>query len=271
MKFDSNLAWKHASSSIGANREVLLALSGVFFLLPNLALALFVRSPEPVAGQTEAQMVTAIQTYYLAALPYMIPIMLLQAMGTLAVLTLFTDTSRPTVGAAIKQGLVGTLSYIAAQILLGIAVGIMGGMVLTLGAATGVPAVAGLAIALVLLAVVYVYIKTSLVAPVIAVERQRNPVTALQRSWRLTKGNSLRIALFYLLLLLAFLVVFGVIMMVVGLILAAVAGLETTRIAAAVVSSALTAVMTLYFVGAMAAVHRQLAGPSPEAASAPFD
>lgn len=271
MKFDSNLAWKQASSSIGANRELLLALSGVFFLLPGLVVALFFPSPEPVAGQSEAQMMAAMQSYYLSAMPFLIPMALVQAAGTLALLTLFTDRSRPTVGEAIRQGLAGILPYIAAQLLLGIGIGIVGGLALALGALTGVPAVAAIVIVAIVLAVVYAAIKTSLVAPIIAVERERNPVKALRRSWLLTKGNSARLGLFYLLLLVAFVVVMGVIMMIVGLILAAVAGAEGGRIGGAVVSSTLGAVMTLYFVAVIAAVHRQLAGPSTETVRAPFE
>lgn len=271
MKFDSNLAWKRATSSIGANREVLLALSGVFFLLPSLAFALFFPAPEPTPGQSEQQVMAVMQAYYLTAMPALIPMALVQAAGTLALLTLFTDKSRPTVGAAIRRGVTGMPSYFAAQILLGIAIGVLGGTALALGAVTGVQAIAGLMLALVILAAVYAAIKTSLVAPIISVEGVLNPVAALQRSWRLTKGNSVRIGLFYVLLLLAMAAVMLVIMMIVGVVLAAVAGAETTRIISAVVSSALGATATLYFVAVMAAVHRQLAGPSPEVVSAPFE
>lgn len=271
MKFDSNLAWKQASAAIAANREVLLALSGVFFLLPSLAFALFLPQPEPAPGQSEAQMMAMMQDYYVSAMPFLIPMALVQAAGTLALLTLFTDRSRPTVGQAIKLGLAGILPYIAAQLLLGIAIGILGGIALALGAVTGVPVIAGLVIAAVVLVAIYAGIKSSLVAPIVAVERARNPVAALQRSWRLTKGNSVRIGLFYLLLLLAFLVVMGVIMAIIGIVLAVVAGEEAGRIVGAVISSAVGSVMTLYFVAVIASVHRQLAGPSPEAAGAPFE
>jgi len=271
MTFDSNLAWKQATASIGANREVLLALAGVFFVLPSLAFALFFQQPQPVAGQSEAKMMAAMQAYYLSALPYLIPMALIQAAGTLAMLTLFTDRSRPTVGEAIRQGAVGVLPYIAAQLLLGIGIGLAGGTVLALGAVTGVQAIAVIGVAAAVIAAVYAGIKTSLVGPIVAVERERNPVVALQRSWRLTKGNSVRIGLFYLLLLVAFVVVTSVVMMVVGLVLAAVAGPEGTRIGSAVVSSVLGAAMTLYFVAVMAAVHRQLAGRSADVESATFD
>lgn len=271
MKFDSNLAWKQASSSIAANREVLLALSGVFFLLPSLAFALFFPQPQPVAGQSETQAMAALQAYYLSAMPVLIPMAFIQAAGTLALLTLFTDRSRPTVGEAIRLGLAGILPYIGAQLLLGLGLGLLGGIALALGAVTGVPAIAGIVMAAVVIAAVYAGIKTSLVAPIVAVERERNPIAALKRSWQLTRGNSVRIALFYALLLIAFVVVMSVIMAVIGITLAIVAGAEATRIVAAVLSAAIGAVMTLYLVAALAAVHRQLAGSSPEAASAPFE
>ena len=51
----------------------------------------------------------------------------------------------------------------------------------------------------------------------------------------------------------------------------AVAGPEGAKVGSAVVSSVLGAVMTLYFVAVMAAVHRQLAGRSPDVDSATFD
>ena len=41
MKFDSNRAWREASAAASANREVLVAVAGVFFLLPGLASVLF--------------------------------------------------------------------------------------------------------------------------------------------------------------------------------------------------------------------------------------
>lgn len=271
MNFDSNLAWKQATSAIAANREVLLALSGVFLMLPSLAFALFFPSPEPAAGQSEQQTVAAMQAYYLTAMPALIPMALIQAAGTLALLTLFTDKSRPTVGEAIRRGFTGMPSYFAAQILLGIGIGVVGGSAIAIGAVTGAKAVVALTVVAAVLAAVYAAIKTSLVAPIIAVEGVLNPVAALQRSWRLTKGNSVRIGLFYLLLLLAMAAVMLIAMMIVGVVLAAVAGPETTRVVGAVVSSALGATATLYFVAVLATVHRQLAGPSPEKLSAPFE
>jgi hypothetical protein len=271
MKFDSNRAWKEASSSVAANREVLLALAGVFFLLPSLAFALFFPQPEPAAGMTEQQILALMRSYYASAMPFMIPMALVQAAGTLALLTLFTDRSRPTVGHAIKLGLAGLVTYFVAQLLLGLGFGVIGGVLLALGAISGSKLIIGIVIAAILAAVIHVAIRTCLSAPIVAVERERNPVAALVRSWRLTKGNSGRIGLFFLLVVIAFLVVVSIGMAVIGIVLALVAGAETARVVAAIISSALGAVMTLYLVAILAAVHRQLAGPSPETVSAPFE
>jgi hypothetical protein len=271
MKFDSNRAWKEASSAVAANREVLLALAGVFFLLPSLAFSLFFPQPQTAAGMSEQQIFELTRNYYSSAMPFMIPVALIQAAGTLALLTLFTDRSRPTVGEAIRLGLAGLLSYFAAQLLLGIGLGLAGGLLLALGAVTGSKLVIGLVVVVIVVAAAHVAIRTSLVAPIVAVERERNPITALKRSWRLTRGNAGRIFLFLLLVVLAFVVVVSIVMAIVGIVLALVAGAELARVVAAVVSSALGAVMTLYLVAILAAVHRQLAGPSPQAVSAPFE
>lgn len=271
MKFDSNLAWKEASSAIAANRDVLLALAGVFFLLPSLALSLLMPSPEPQPGATPEQALAAMQTYYVSALPWLLPMTILQAAGTLGLLALFTDRRRPTVAQAIGLGFVGLLPYIGAQLLMGIGVGLTFGLAVGIAAVTGVQALVGLLIVVSIVGVLYVMIKTSLTAPVIMVEGVRNPVTALTRSWRLTKGNSVRLGLFYLLLAIVFIVIISIVMVIVGVLAALIAGGETANVIGAVVSAAMGSVMTLYFVAAIAAAHRQLAGPSADRVSETFE
>lgn len=271
MTFDSNLAWKQASSAIAANREVLLALAGVFFLLPTLAFGLLLPAPQPSAGMSEQETMAMVSEFYVSVAPFVIPMVLVQATGTLAMLTLFTDRSRPTVGEAIRQGLAGVVPYFLAQLILGLGMGLVGGVLLAIGAVTGSPVVVGLAITAVILLAIYAGIKTSLVAPVIAVEQARNPLAALRRSWTLTRGNSVRIGLFYLLVFVAFLVVMMAALAIVGTLAALLLGPQAGETTSTVISAALGTIMSLYFVGIIAAVHRQLAGSSPEAMSAPFD
>ena len=267
MRFDSNLAWKDSVQAVSANRDVLLALAGVFFMLPSLAFALLFPQPDPQPGLTPEQTLAVMGDFYRGAMPYMLVMSLVQAIGTLSVLTLFTDRARPTVGEAIRLGIGGVFSYLGAYLLIGMGLGLTGGLLIGGMAAAGVPA---LAVAL-LVAMVYIGIRMSLIAPVVAVDRVRNPIAALRRSWDLTRGNAGRILLFFVLLGLAFIVVLLVIMGLIGVMLALVAGGEGAKIGAAVISSLLTGVMTLYFIAVIASIHRQLSGPSAEAVSATFE
>lgn len=271
MRFDSNLAWKDAVQAVSANREVLLALAGVFFMLPSLAFSVLVPTPEPQPGLTPEQTITMALDIYRRTMPYLVAMSLIQAVGTLSVLTLFTDRAQPTVGEAIRLGLGGALPYLGAYLLMGLGLGLGGSILFGAAAAAGVPAVAAVVALGLLVAVIYVGIRMSMIAPVVAVDRVRNPIKALRRSWELTRGNTGRILLFFLLLGVAFLVVLIVIMAVAGMALALVAGGEAAKIVAAVISSLLTAVMTLYFIAVLASIHRQLSGPSAEKVAEAFD
>ncbi len=268
MRFDSNLAWKDAVQAVATNRDVLLALAGVFFMLPSLAVALLIPQPEPQAGLTSEQTLAMLMAYYRMAMPYMLAMSLIQAVGTLSVLTLFTDRARPTVGEAIGRGVSGVLPYLGAYLLLGLGIGLAGGVLIVGSAAIGVPALAvliGLGLAV---AVIYIGIRMVLIAPVVAVDHVRNPIEALRRSWDLTRSNAGRILVFFVLLGVTAIVVFLVIMAIIGVVLAMTAGGDAAKLVAAVVSSLLTGVMTLYFVAVMASIHRQLSGPSAAPVSA---
>jgi hypothetical protein len=76
---------------------------------------------------------------------------------------------------------------------------------------------------------------------------------------------------FLILLLLAYAVVTGVASAVLGLGLALVLGAAGAKIAVGIVTSALGAIFTLYVFAAIAAIHRQLAGPAPEDLRRTFD
>lgn len=258
MTFDSNRAWQQATAAIRANREVLFALSGVFFLLPSLAFALLLPQPAAPAGLDEQAAAGLLMQRYAASVPYMIPVTILQAAGTLALLTLLTDRHRPTVREAIRTGGAGLLTYLASQLLLGLGAGMLGGLALTLAGLTGANALVGAVLLVLLAALLYIAVRTSLSAPAIAVDGVRNPIAALSRSWRLTQGNALRIAVFYALILLAFLIVLSVVMTLSGLLLVLVLPAKLAAIVAAVLSAGLGAGMALTFVAVLAATHAQL-------------
>lgn len=271
MKLDSNLAWKQASGAISGNRDVLFALAGVFYLLPGLAVSLLFPQPEMPADPTREQVLAVMSGYYSSVIPYLIPIVLFQAAGTLALLTMLTDRSRPTVGEAIKLGLKGIVPYFLAQIILGLAIGLVGSILFGIGMLVGGPIIAGLTITVVVILAIYTAIRTSLVAPVIVVEGVANPIAALRRSWDLTKDNALRIALFYALVAIAFMVVIMIATALVGIVATLAFGQETSETVVIVVSALLNTIMTVYFVAIIASIHRQLAGPSTESVTTTFE
>lgn len=271
MRFDSSQAWKEASTAVAANRELLLALAGVFFLLPGFAIDLIVPKFQPQPGLPPREALDQLAAFYSSVLPYLLLVTALQLVGTLAMLTLFTDRSRPTVGQAIRLGALGALPCVGAQLLLGAAVGIGFLLLIALGAASGSSGVALLLGLVGAGGAAWLWVRLSLVAPVVAVERVFNPIAALTRSWNLTRDNALRLLAFYILLIVAFVLVAGISLGLLRIVLALAMPAEGARILGALVSSALTAVMALYFVAVLAAVHRQLAGPSPDSTARTFD
>lgn len=264
MKLDSNRAWKHASRNVSRNRDALLAVAGVFFLLPQLALALFFPQPEPTVGMNEQQIVALAQSYYASALPAMIPLVICQALGTLSLLSLLRHATRPTVGEALRLGLAGLLTYLGAQILLGIGLGVMGGLIISLLAVSGIAALAVAGLLLVVLLAAAVVLRVSLSGAVVAIEGERSPLRALRRSWALTAGNAWHLLAFYALFLVASLVILMIASLIIGIPLQMMASPTATEIGTALVSSTLNALMAMYLVAIIEAVHHQLAGDPVE-------
>jgi hypothetical protein len=197
--------------------------------------------------------------YYRASAPALIGVGLVQTIGTLTVLTLLTDTARPTVGEAIRRGLRAAPSLIGAQLLMGFALASAFLAAVSLLGAIGVPALALLGTLVGIVVVVGTLVRLVLIAPAIVVDGLANPVRALQRSWQLTRRNGLRLLVFFFLLLLAFAVVMLVGEGAVRILFTLVAGPDAGQMASALVSSIFSAAMTVYFTAVTAACHRQLA------------
>lgn len=269
MKLDGNQAWKQAVAWVSANRDVVIAIAGVFFLLPSLATGLFgPQPPTPAVGMTAPQLVASAQQFYARALPFLTVMLLMQSAGILALLMLFTDARRPTVGIALQRSLAGLLSYIAAQLLPAFAIFVLAalifvvaGLLVTLLGGPATMSLVVLALAVSIVAAIYVLVRCSLSGPVIAVERTRNPIRALMRSWTLTGGNTGRLVVLFLLLFILFVVVIMTVTAITGIVLSLALSPANARIVAEIISSLLSTAATVYLAAILAAVHRQLAGP----------
>lgn len=274
MKLDMNRAWTEALSLIQANIGVVATVAGVFFFLPYLAFALLMPETANFAVEPNSDDPTAAfdQVMALYADIWWIILLLIvaQTVGTLALLALLRADNRPTVGQAITVGAIGFLTSIAATIILYIGVGLIGGVLMGVAIASKITALAVILGLLLFVAFIYLMVKFSLLAPVIAIDKVYNPLTALLRSWRLTKGNSVRLFFFYLLLFIALVVVSGVIGMIVMLVFGLM-GEEVMLIGSGLINSAVNAVVIVLMLGVLAAVHRQLAGPSAESMGETFE
>jgi hypothetical protein len=268
MKFSMSDAWRDATAMMSANREVLLVIAGIFFLLPGLATVFAMPGIQEAMMADPTMAGDALMETYASWWWLLVIVMLVQLVGYLAMLALLRDTARPTVGEAIRTGLGGVLTAIGMYAVLGVAaltITLVLGLLATVSAALG-----AVLILVAVIAGIYVMVKLSLAMAAIAIEKVTNPIRAISRSWQLTRGNSLRLVLFYLLLVIVYLVISTVVAAVLGLVFALFGG-STAMVLNGLVSSILSCVLTVVFVAVIAAVHRQLAGPSAEAVSATFE
>lgn len=260
MKLDGGLVWRDANAMVTANKEVLAVLAGVFFLLPSLAFSLFMPQPEPPAGADVKQLAAMLREFYMAAAPWFLGMTLIQTVGQLAVLALLARAGQSTVGEALREGFAGLLPFLVTQLIIALASALAAGVLIGLGAATGSGLLTGVLVAVLIVIVSWVGMRLLLTLPVIAVERLRNPIQVLRRSWQLTRGNVGRMLLYVLLMAVAVFFIIGVAGALIGIVLALAAGPQAAQIGNAVIGAVLGSAFTLYLVASLAAMHRQLGG-----------
>lgn len=261
MKFNLDTAWKDATGLLSRNLGLLAVIAGVFFFIPYAGITIAI--PEMAnlenaqnAGSVEAMM-AAMNDLYQSYWWVFLILAVVQGIGLLAMLALVRRRANPTVGEALATGARAVPSYIGTQLLQTGLLVIVATLLIGLGAAIGLQLLAALGAVIAFVVVCYLVTKLSLIAPVIAIEGELNPLKALRRSWTLTKGNSIRLFFFYLLLIVAFVVLSAVISLVIGLVFA-LAGEQAALLGEAIVSGLVNAVMIVVMVCVLAAVHTQL-------------
>jgi len=259
-RFDSMAAWTAARQMVGANRDMLLAIGGVFFLLPSLVISLAVTPPQLPDGATSEELWPILREFYVGLLPWAVPAMVLSMAGTLALQLIMTDPARPTVGQAIRRGFALTPSFLAAQLLFGLSLGAALGIASAIAALTGIAALVLVVTFAGIAAMIHFAMRFILIAPVLAEEGERNPVRLLQRSWALTRGQVGRLLLFVILLVLVFSIVTGLISGVISAILAFTVPAQVQKVLDAAIASGFSAVGLVYFAAIQVAAYRQLSG-----------
>ncbi|MEZ5680423.1 MAG: glycerophosphoryl diester phosphodiesterase membrane domain-containing protein [Erythrobacter sp.] len=272
MKFDLDTAWRDAMGLLKGNLGLLATIAGVFYFLPNAAATSLVpeiaQLSNPAPGMDLDAMIAMIEATVAQNWWLFLSLLILGGIGSLAMLALMRQRAKPTVGQALATGLRSIPSYLGAQLLQGLLIVSAATLLITLPAATGSTALRALGVLAAFVVIPYLLIKLIMIAPAIAIEGELNPVTAIKRSWTLTKGNSWRLFLFFVLLVLAFFVISSVVSMF-GTLALAFASAKTAQFGMAVIEAGTSAVGVVIGACILAAIHTQLSRlrGSPEVAS----
>jgi len=261
MKFDMNDAWSRALTLFRGNRDLVLVTAGVFFALPYLAL--FLTLPQMIGEVPQQGATPEAMEAFIRGLPAMlwwvvILVGLVQWVGTLGLLALVGDQTRPTLGSALKRGFIALAPYLAAQLVVTLGMQLLALAVQVLVGQTGSPGLRIVTDMLIIAAMLYVMARFSLTGPAMVLEGSYNPVRALRRSFALTAGNGVRLAVFYLLVGLAALIL-GIVVFFVVTLPFSLGGADAATIGAALVLAAVIAVVLVLMMAVTAAAYRQLA------------
>lgn len=276
MEFDASRAWNDAVANASAKRDLLLPIAGVFLLLPALATSYLFSDFQGMAMTDPKQASKMLEGMMGTFFAVMLVTVLMQMVGNMALMKLLHDSERPTVGEAIKHALSCLPTLIGALLLVYVTMFVAMFAVMLVGAAVagavGTGAIAFLLFVPLLIGIVYAMIRLSLTMPVTVIDGERNPIGAMQRSWRMTGGFVGRLLLFFLLLGVVYLVISMVVSAVAGAIVSLTVGLGAVgMLLIGIVSGAIGAVFGVLMAAVVVEVHRQLGGQSSTTVSATFD
>src|SRR3569833_1479362 len=197
IKFDMGQAWSDTTRLLTANIGMIAIVAGVFFFLPYAAMTMLLTNSLGQMMVSDPQNPTAAFDQIFALYRHIWWVFVLvgvgQGIGMLGLLSLLSDRQRPTVGEALLIGAKTFVPYLGAILLLYVLMAFVLGIPVALALAAGSTALTVIVVIAVLVALRYAMTKFSLIPAVMATEQVLNPVKAIDRSWRLTKGNSVRI------------------------------------------------------------------------------
>lgn len=276
MSFNMNATWQRATALVSANFQLLAVIAGVFLFLPGAAIYLAIPDlamlmdptgdPQKVAAQMQG-MLGSLMGWGLLAL-------VAQFVGYLAMVAMMGD-DRPTVGEAIGRGFKSLPTMVACLILFILAYMVVALVLMVpvtvLGASTGSSGVGVLGVLLILVAIGFLMTRLSVTMPVIMLEGQLNPVTALLRSWRLTGPFKWRLFGFWVLLFLVYLVIAMLMYGIFGMMGALAASSTGSLMVLGIFNGIVGALVAMLVSGIVVAMYQQLAGENPATLSETFE
>ncbi len=243
MKFSYSAVWEDTAAMLKRHGSLLLALAGVFFLLPALLTGYFFPAP----ANPDADPLGAMFAYYGDNWVWLLLGSLVNAMGSIAIYLLLFDRRGGTVGSAIGAALPIVPFYFLMSILVSFAIAV--GFIFLI------------------LPGIYLVGRLTPSGPVMVAEGRRSPLDAIGGSWRLTKGKGWAVAGLILIVGLAGGILSFVVTAVLGSVFLLVGGREGIGgLLVLILSSALTAILYTVLIVLLAAIYRRL---RPDESAAP--
>ncbi len=203
MKLNYMQCWNGAMAQLGAHKEAILAIAGVFVFLPTLLFAQYV-TPPVFTGDEDMDSIVAIYSAYFNENTFSIMASnLMISFGGLAIYFALAPSRNSTVAEDLIAALKIFVFYLIANLL---------------SALVSLPG-----FLLFIIPGFYLMSRFIVIPVVIADEGERNPIELLKRSWSLTQNNGFSIMLFIVIIWIVGTITIGVIEAVTGVI----AGLAT--------------------------------------------
>lgn len=192
---------------------------------------------------------------------------LLSSAGTFAAFRLGLNPGDDTPPTAIGYGIMATIMFFLAAMVVGLIVGLIVVLPLVLlgvgaaasggsgGALAGLGIFGGLFILAVVIASIYLFVRLSVFQPAMAAARSLNPLYGAQTSWNLTRGNA---GMIFLYLLLTSIAIF-VVSLIVGGILGVLTGLLGAFVGTLLLTILLAIPLSILSVGITAGIYRTIA------------
>ena len=190
--------WNGAMALLGAHKEAILAIAGVFLFMPTFLVAQFVEPPILTGDENANGLIAAYSLYFSENALSIIASNLVISFGGLAIYFTLAPSRSHTVAEDLSAALKAFLIYLLANLL------------------TGLLTLAGFFF--LVLPGLYLASRFALVPIVIVDQGERNPIEALRKSWSLTQSNGFSILLFVLIIAIVGTITIGALQAVTGII-----------------------------------------------------
>jgi hypothetical protein len=243
MRFSYSAIWEDTVRLLRAHASLAVALAGVFLFLPALLVSYLLPMPQSSDPNEMARQFTE---YFTANAGWILLSGICGMAGTLSILMLVFRSPGIAVGGAIAAALALLPFYFLANLIASIPI-IIGVLLLV---------VPGL----------YLLGRFLPIAPVMVAEGQRNPLTALGRSWALTRRHGWAVLGLFLLVFVAGFILSSVVGGIIVVIVRVLVSGDLARLLSLIVSTAGSTILQVVLIFLYAAIYRALAARADQGA-----